>query len=571
LAVLLVDCLPEPPSERERCYSDPDCDILIAITRHDAGVALGTSGTGSPVVAAEMQLAEGAVPSEAGEPSEFKLVSYAPAAGEALIDVSGPITVTLSASIDRESVNSSTLRVTRNGREVAGVLAVEGDSLAFAPHKPWVLSARYRVHLSSDIRDLQHRSLTPTSFEFSIRAGRWSRAQLARSDNEVASLPRVLLSPSGHGVLSFYRAEAHANSDPKSWPLDVAFLDRNGRWAISQELGLGERRGFAINDAGRVALVRAQGDSFELAQFTDRWASIPITSAPEAALKFVSDAHWSADDRLTLLGYEIDEATLVRSLAIGRASLHETVLSAEGIDGSARAKDEQIANLKDGPLVVWTNEHDAVLASTCARCGARTLTAAHVKARGKPSVAVDSLGRSAVVLWEQASVSWTSLWATRIVSGGQWTQPVPIADGRGEVRDARVQMDERGMAIAVWLQTDGSAVQVLSAVLDPGTGTWSSPQALSPAADTVSVAPTLAIEPRGNAIAMWLQQHGHDAEAKSEVHWARYIAGVGWFSETSVLSAAEVKARDVSLAMDSRGRASAAWTENGELWVARYD
>jgi hypothetical protein len=123
----------------------------------------------------------------------------------------------------------------------------------------------------------------------------------------------------------------------------------------------------------------------------------------------------------------------------------------------------------------------------------------------------------------------------------------------------------------VWLQTDGSAVQVMTAALDPATGGWSPAQALSPASDSVASAPALATEPRGNALAMWLEQQGDGPEAKSEVRWARYVSGLGWRPEASVLSTPAVDAREVTLAMDGRGRASAAWTEADALWVARYE
>jgi hypothetical protein len=141
---------------------------------------------------------------------------------------------------------------------------------------------------------------------------------------------------------------------------------------------------------------------------------------------------------------------------------------------------------------------------------------------------------------------------------------------------ARVGWDAAGNAIAVWEQapTQGAVTSVWASQRSPG-GTWSNPQqigmTLVVAGSATGTQPALAVSAGGSAVAVWQQYAGGNPTAVQHVWASRYAPGSGWSTEMAIEApvaatdagvAAGVLSSDPQVAIDSKGNAVAAWSEN---------
>jgi hypothetical protein len=148
-------------------------------------------------------------------------------------------------------------------------------------------------------------------------------------------------------------------------------------------------------------------------------------------------------------------------------------------------------------------------------------------------------------------------------AGGDWSdaEDLSVASGRGPW----LAMNAAGDAVAVWSGFNGISAEVTwAATWSPGSG-WSAPEDLSVAGEQDGFYPRVAIDPSGDAIAVWERQGlGEDI-----VRAATWSAGSGW-SVPEDLSVAGVYSRAPRIAMNTGGDAVAAWTvlSNGGVKAA---
>jgi hypothetical protein len=156
-------------------------------------------------------------------------------------------------------------------------------------------------------------------------------------------------------------------------------------------------------------------------------------------------------------------------------------------------------------------------------------------------------------------------------------QPVRVDNNKPEGGSgARVGWDAAGNAIAVWEQapTQGAVTSVWASQRSPG-GTWSTPQQISTTpvvgGSATGTEPALAVSAGGSAVAVWQQYAGGNPTAVQHVWASRYTPGSGWSAEMAIESpvaatdaggAAGVLSSDPQVAIDSKGNAVAAWSEN---------
>jgi hypothetical protein len=172
-------------------------------------------------------------------------------------------------------------------------------------------------------------------------------------------------------------------------------------------------------------------------------------------------------------------------------------------------------------------------------------------------VAVDPRG-DAVAVWVVGETSGTGahlplgfVQAAVRPAGAAWQAPVAISAVRDAV-GADVAIDARGDAIAVWTSA-GSTVQ--SAVLPAG-GAWQPPVDISlPGAAGALSGAQVAIDPAGDAVAVWSRQD----QAISVVQSAARPAGGAWQAPVDI-SAAGRLAFGADVAVDPQGDAVAVWS-----------
>jgi hypothetical protein len=175
----------------------------------------------------------------------------------------------------------------------------------------------------------------------------------------------------------------------------------------------------------------------------------------------------------------------------------------------------------------------------------------------RPQVAVDPQG-DAVAVWARSNGSDLIIGSAERPAGGTWSAPVELSAPGEEAHGAQVALDAGGDAVAVWERSNGSNVVVESAERPAG-GTWSAPVELS-APGEEATNPELAVDPRGDAVAVWQRTEGaHNVIVRG----AERPAGGSWSAPTNITAPGE-EAFHPQVAIDSQGDAVAVWVRADE-------
>jgi len=174
-----------------------------------------------------------------------------------------------------------------------------------------------------------------------------------------------------------------------------------------------------------------------------------------------------------------------------------------------------------------------------------------------PQVAVDPKG-NAVAVWERSNGSnYIIQGSARTAASGLWQAPVDLSSAGQDGGGARVALDSQGNAVAVWKRSNGANTIVEGAVRAAGSGPWQTPVDLSVAGGDAQEA-AIALDPQGNAIAVWRRYNGTNDIVQSAVRPA--ASGV-WQAPVD-LSAASQSAFGPQVAADPQGNAAAIWYRN---------
>ncbi len=179
------------------------------------------------------------------------------------------------------------------------------------------------------------------------------------------------------------------------------------------------------------------------------------------------------------------------------------------------------------------------------------LAAADLSAGGQsasePQLAVDSAG-NVVAVWSRSNGTNTIVQSASRPAGGPWQSPLDLSAAGQNASEPEVAVDPAGDAIALWRRYDG-ADYVIQSASRPAGGAWQSPVDLSEAGENASE-PQVTVDPSGNAVAVWSRSNGTNTIVQS----ASKSAGGFWQSPVD-LSAAGQNAEAPRLAVDPAGDA----------------
>ncbi|MGZ6662729.1 MAG: hypothetical protein ACXVHL_36000 [Solirubrobacteraceae bacterium] len=179
-----------------------------------------------------------------------------------------------------------------------------------------------------------------------------------------------------------------------------------------------------------------------------------------------------------------------------------------------------------------------------------------------PQVAVDGQG-NAIAVWQRFDGTNTVVQAAVRAVGGSFGAPQDLSAAGQTAYDPQVAVDGRGNAIAVWSASDGTNFIVQAAVRAAG-GSFGAPQDLSAAGQTAND-PQVAVDGQGNAIAVWSRSNG-----TNDIVQAAARAAGGTFGAPQDLSAAGQDAHVPQVAVDRRGDAIAVWSRsNGTNYIVQ--
>jgi hypothetical protein len=191
---------------------------------------------------------------------------------------------------------------------------------------------------------------------------------------------------------------------------------------------------------------------------------------------------------------------------------------------------------------------------------------------GHLHIAFDERGE-ATAIWDQWSHGFLSpsiVEAASRTPAGHWQAPVDLAEGEDETDEPSgaaaptVAVDGRGDALAVWQWRFGEVVQ---ASFRPAGGAWEAPVDIS-AFDGDAGPPEVAFDGAGDAIAGWATEPPAVGE-EPMIQAALKPAGAPWQTPVDV-SKQSRSSSDPSLAFDEAGDGVASWAEEGGIAAAGY-
>jgi hypothetical protein len=151
---------------------------------------------------------------------------------------------------------------------------------------------------------------------------------------------------------------------------------------------------------------------------------------------------------------------------------------------------------------------------------------------------------------------------------GKWSNPGVIELNAGDAELPRVAIDGGGNAIAVWAQSDGTRKNIWSNRFKPGDG-WQTAELLEKDDAGDARFPRVAVDSKGNAVAVWMQSDGTHYHIRTNY----YTAGDKWSAATLVENNDAGDAVTPSIAIDERGHAIAVWSQSDgnvdSMWTSR--
>ncbi len=179
-----------------------------------------------------------------------------------------------------------------------------------------------------------------------------------------------------------------------------------------------------------------------------------------------------------------------------------------------------------------------------------------------PRIAVDQVG-NAVAVWSRFDGTVYRVQAASKPVGGAWGAPVDLSAAGEDAGEPNVAIDPAGNAVAVWSRSNG-ANTIIQAASKPAGGAWGTPDDLSlPGEDADE--PDVALDQAGNAVAVWQRYNG----SEYIVQTASKPAGGTWGAVIHLSTAGE-DAFGAEVAVNAAGDAVAAWQRyNGSEYIAQ--
>lgn len=182
-------------------------------------------------------------------------------------------------------------------------------------------------------------------------------------------------------------------------------------------------------------------------------------------------------------------------------------------------------------------------------------------------VAMNARG-DAVVAWAEVNPGAGGVCARTYAAGAGWDAAEVLGGDEGRADRPAAAIDARGDALVVWVQQDDTGAHVWSRRHVPASGAtpgWGDARSAGLDGNVAEIAPRLASDASGNAVAVWLQQE----QAQRDVWFNVFSAGTGWATSQRLCPASAE--RDLpAVAMSSAGDAMALWVETQAIRTGAF-
>jgi hypothetical protein len=158
-----------------------------------------------------------------------------------------------------------------------------------------------------------------------------------------------------------------------------------------------------------------------------------------------------------------------------------------------------------------------------------------------------------VVLLTAALFACLSAGLAGVPTAAAWSGPAIRSGAGDDAESPKVAVDRKGDAVAVWTRSHGAREAVEGATRSAG-GAWSKPVRLSAAGN--AEAPEVAVDQAGEVVAVWQQARG----GREVVESAARTVGGGWSQPVDLSAPGRVEGPEV--AVGSTGEAVAVWVHS---------
>lgn len=517
-----------------------------------------------------------------GEEAEpFAVLQTSPENHEVGVHREAVLAVQFNAEIDTSSLNASTfkLRVT-DGAEIDGTVSAGAtpDVALFTPNEPLDVLTGYTATITTGLVDRDARLLEEAySWDFETLDSEWGRSQLLE-DVEIGpgEFPQVATDPQSN---AFAVWQQNFGDFSGIW---ASRFTRRELWGTAERIdstdaveSLSPQLGVDAQGVAHVVWWQTDGESSHI--FSNRYSPGQGWGTPEMIQTGeVTEARTPA---LAVAASGEAVAVWVQRDIEKRGSVVWANLYTPGQGwGNARLIGqaqpgfiglELDAAIDDGgnAIAVWTRDGtqgQAVWASyysSDAGWGAPVAVGPgeDLFDAPKPRVAMDAEG-NAHVLWQQFADGSQDIWWNLYTAGRGWGEASLLEDDEHRAGDPAIAVGPSGIAHAVWWQSDGSLQNVWASLYTPGQG-WSAPELIEspiedPKDEGSAISPQVAVDPAGNAFAIWQQEDLFRFNIWSN----RFVPGRGW-GTAELLEQEEFFSTAPQIAVDANRHAHAVWAQ----------
>ncbi len=222
-------------------------------------------------------------------------------------------------------------------------------------------------------------------------------------------------------------------------------------------------------------------------------------------------------------------------------------------------------NMQDAGLIgiIWTSNtgtppkrivYAALLSKDEGLMATSTISGMQLSASGQdaesPHLAVNKKKR-ALAIWSRSNGTHTIIQTTEKWPSGSWSTPEDLSQPGANATTPQIAMNASGLAIAVWVRSDGTTTRIQAAKKEFGSA-WSTPVYLSSAGGDATN-PQIALSDSGEAFAVWEKANGTHTIIQASTYSAS-----SW-SNPIDLSSAGQNAHNPQVAINSKGESVAIW------------
>ena len=366
-----------------------------------------------------------------------------------------------------------------------------------------------------------------------VNGSGWGNAELIETnDSASAAEPQLAMNRAGNAMAIWYQYDGSlCNISANRYEVGSGWGTAD--LIVTNSLGLIQHPRVVIDDSGNAIAVWPQYHGMQFSIFVDR---------------YVVGAGWG-----TVGLVETDD-------------LHDAISPTVAVDGEGNA------------FALWVQENSTNTSIWASRYvvgigwGASELIETNDSGyAGEPQIATDPAGNAIAVWPHNYDVSSNStIWTNRYVAGSGWGVAEMVeADDSLSASSPQVAVDTAGNAIAVWSQYDGFRFNTSSSRYVVNVG-WGTPQLIGTNDSAIPTSPQVAVDASGNAITIWSQFDW--------THWTiwtnRYVVDSGWGIAEMIETNNSEPATSPQIAVDPMGNAYAVWGQHDgireNIWAARY-